>query len=127
MVQRAVHHEVQVFGESLSGNEIIGIGKDGLVAHHHALRTSRGARGVEHIGGALRAAVGGQLSIYTLKGILGHVAFQRGSDEFEAMEGKIVDEEVDGGGGAERVEGGVALVEGGVALVEGGRRREEGG
>ena len=39
---------------------------------------------------------------HTLEGFLGHVALQRGSNETQAVEGKISDEEVDGGLGTER-------------------------
>ena len=96
MVEGAVDDKVQVLGEALPGNEVLGIGKDSLVTHHDTLRAACGACGVEHVSGASGTTVGGQLGRDSLEGFLGHVALQRGGNEAKTVEGEIGDEEVDG-------------------------------
>ena len=58
VIQRATDDEMQVRREALSGNEVLCIGHDGLVAYHHTFRAACGASGVEDISGARRTVVG---------------------------------------------------------------------
>ena len=49
MIERTMDNEGKIVRESLSGNEILGIGNHGPVADDNTFRASCGASGIEHI------------------------------------------------------------------------------
>ena len=53
MIQRTVDDKGQVVRKALAGDEVFGIGDDGLMGNHHSFRFACGARGVENVGDAL--------------------------------------------------------------------------
>ena len=101
VVQGTVDDEGEVVAEALTGDEVLGIGDDGVVADEHALGLSGGAGGVEDIGRTLGDGMPAQLLLHSLKGGRRHIALHRRHGEAGTMEGEIADEEVNGSGSAE--------------------------
>ena len=63
--------------EALAANQVLGVGHDGGMADHHALRAPGGARRVQDVGCAFGHAVGTELGRQALVGIVGQALLQR--------------------------------------------------
>ena len=77
MIQRAIHHESQFVGESLSVDQVLCISHNGAMTDHHTLRLSRRTCGIEDIRRALRSRVGSQSFGNLLISSLRHITLQR--------------------------------------------------
>ena len=95
MVQRTIDDEDGIVAEALSVDEVLGIGKDGLMAHHDPFGAPCGSCGVQHVGSTLRTSVSAQFGSDALEGLLRHIPLQGGRNGASAVQGEIGHEEID--------------------------------
>ena len=80
----------------MSGNQVLGVGHNGAMTDHHALRTPGSACGVEHVCDAFGNSGRIEFLLQFIDDFLRGVLLHRGSHGTSDMDGEVVDDEADG-------------------------------